>query len=327
MLGQMLSGWPEIALYRWNDPPAGEHREQAGKVGIDADAAGGDDGVVVGDAEHPLVEAPVAGTAEGHAVADVVVLRFAPGHDVGRLHHRVAVGGDDTDAAQGAAVVVGRGHHLAEGLVAHVGAVVVRLHDLLHQRQVGLLLQYPAVVEGLPIDDRLLPQQHRRLLRETGKEQRFPQRLPPFPALDDPKQPVVQLGAQGIFAQVADGGGVVDHRIGDGFARLGDQLPERFAGEAGEGKGDAAGLAQRHDPPPVEVEQLVQLHQIAADGDEGGSDDAAVHQVQHRQEQQRLVRRLAPGGLGPDRAGGAGEGREEFEGGGERGHGYDFLDI
>lgn len=45
--------------------------------------------------------------------------------------------------------------------------------------------------------------------------------------------------------------------------------------------------------------------------------NGAVYQVQHRQEEQRLVRRLALGGLGPDRAGGAGEGGEEFEVGGD----------
>lgn len=72
----------------------------------------------------------------------------------------------------------------------------------------------------------------------------------------------------------------------------GDQLPDRFAGETGERKGEAAGLPQRHDPPPVEVKQLVQFHQIVAHGDERCDDDAAMHQVQHRQEQQRLVRRL-----------------------------------
>ena len=54
----------------------------------------------------------------------------------------------------------------------------------------------------------------------------------------------------------------------DGRARLRDQLSERFPVETGEGEGDAAGLAKGDDPPPVEVEQLVQFHQIAADGDE-----------------------------------------------------------
>lgn len=255
----------------------------------------------------------MAGAAEGHAVADVIILALTPRHDVGRLHHRVAVGGDDADAAQGAAVVIGSGHHLAECLVPYHRPVVVRFDDLLHQRQVGLLLQHLAIVERLPVDDRLLPELRRRLFREAGEEQRFPQRLPPLPALHDPEQPLVQFGAEGVLAQVADRRGVVDHRIGDGLARLWDQLPERLAGKSGKGKGDAAGLPQRNDPPPVEVEQLVQLHQIAADVDERRCDYAPMHQVQHRQEQQRLVRRLALGGLGPDRAGGAGEGGEIFD--------------
>jgi hypothetical protein len=94
---------------------------------------------------------------------------------------------------------------------------------------------------------------------------------------------------QGMFAQVGDGGGVVDDRRGDGRARLWHQLPERFPVETGEGKGDAAGLAEEDDPPPVEVEQLVQLHQIAADGNERRGDNAPMHQVQHRQQQERLV--------------------------------------
>lgn len=91
-------------------------------------------------------------------------------------------------------------------------------------------------------------------------------------------------------------------------------------GEAEEGESGAGGLSQWHGPPPVEVEQLVQFHQVAADGDERGGDDAAMHQVQKHQEQQRLVWRLAFGGLAPDRAGATGEGGEEFEGGGEVGY-------
>jgi len=74
------------------------------------------------------------------------------------------------------------------------------------------------------------------------------------------------------------------------------------------------------DPPPVEVEQLVQFHQIAADIHERRGDDAPMHQVQHRKQQERLVRRLAFGGLGPRRAGGAVEGGEVFYGGSEIDH-------
>mgnify|MGYP000870774342 CR=1 FL=1 len=76
MFGEILLSRPELALSRGNDPPAGEHREQAGEVGVDTDGAGGDDGVVVGDTEHPEIESPVTGPAKGHAVADVIVFTF-----------------------------------------------------------------------------------------------------------------------------------------------------------------------------------------------------------------------------------------------------------
>lgn len=164
VFGQILAGWVFVPVCRRDDPPAREGSEQAGKVGIDADATGGDDGVAVGDAKHPLVEAPVAEAAECHAVADIVVLTLAPRHDVGCLHHRMTVGSNDADAAQGAAMVVGRGHHLAERLVPHRRPVVLRLNDLLYQRQMGLFLQHPAVVERFSVYDRLLSQLRCRLL-------------------------------------------------------------------------------------------------------------------------------------------------------------------
>ncbi len=46
------------------------------------------------------------------------------------------------------------------------------------------------------------------------------------------------------------------------------------------GEGDAAGLAKGDDPPPVKIEQLVQLHQIAGDGNERCSNDTTVYQIQ-----------------------------------------------
>ena len=262
----------------------------------------------------------MAELAQGHAVADVIVLASAPWDDMGGIHYRVLFRCNDPHPAQGAAVVVGLDHDAAKALVAGRRAVVVRLDDLLDQRQVGFFLQQPAVVERLPVDNRLLPQQRSCLWRETGLQQRFPKGLSPLSTLHDPEQPLVQLCSQGMFAQVGDGGGVVDDCRCDGRARLRHQLPERFPVEAGEGKGDAAGLAEGDDPPPVEVEQLIQFHQIAADGNERRCYDATMHQVQHRHQQERLVRGLALGGLGPGRAGGAVEGGEVFDAGGEVGH-------
>jgi hypothetical protein len=63
-----------------------------------------------------------------------------------------------------------------------------------------------------------------------------------------------------VIAQAGNGGGVVDDRRSNGRARLRHQFPERFPVETGEWKRDAAGLAQRDDPQPVEVEQLVKLN-------------------------------------------------------------------
>lgn len=99
-----------------------------------------------------------------------------------------------------------------------------------------------------------------------------------------------------------------------------NQLPEWFSVETGEGKGNAAGLAQRDNAPPVEVEQFVQLQQIAGDVDKRRVDHSAMHQVQHRQQQDRLMRGLAFGGFSPDRAGGAVEGGEVGDGGGQFSH-------
>ena len=95
VFGQILASRPDIPVYRRNDTAAGEGHEEARHVGIGGDLAGGDDGVAVGHPHHPLVEGPVAELAEGHAVADVVVLAFAPGDDVGGIHHGVLFRGDD----------------------------------------------------------------------------------------------------------------------------------------------------------------------------------------------------------------------------------------
>ena len=236
---------------------------------------------------------------------------------MGSIYNSVLFRCDDPHPAEGAAVVVGFYYDTAEALVSGGRTVVVGLYDLLHQRQVGFLLQQLAVVEGLAVDDRLLPQQRRCFGREAGLQQCFPQRLAPLPALHDKEQSFVQFCAQGVLAKVGDRGGVVDYCRGDGCTRLWHQFPKGFAVESGEGKGDAAGLAEGDDPPPIEVEQLVQLHQIAGHGDERRGDDAAMHQIQHRQQQERLVWSLAFGGLGPGWAGGAVEGGEVFEGGGE----------
>ena len=73
--------------------------------------------------------------------------------------------------------------------------------------------------------------------------------------------------------------------------------------QAGEGKGDAAGLSERDDAPPVEVEEFVEFGQIAGDGDEGRGNDAPRDQIEDRQQQDRLVRGLSFAGRGEDSIG------------------------
>ena len=74
--------------------------------------------VIVGHADHAVVEGPVAEFAKRHAVADVVVFAFAPGHDVGGTHDSVLFGSDDAHAAKGAAVIVGLDHDAMKTLVS-----------------------------------------------------------------------------------------------------------------------------------------------------------------------------------------------------------------
>ena len=119
VLGQVLRRRPEIAVGRRDDAAAGEGEEKTGGVGIEADLARGDDVVIVGDAQHPFVESPVTELAEGHAVADVVILGFAPADDMGGIDDGVPFRGDDPHAAEGATVVVGGDNDAAEGLITN----------------------------------------------------------------------------------------------------------------------------------------------------------------------------------------------------------------
>ncbi len=141
MVGQILASRPLIPVYRRNDTTARESLEEAGDVGIGGDLAGGDDGVGVRHPHHPLVKGPVTELAQGHAVADVVVLAPAPGDDMGGIHHGVLFRRDDPHPAEGAAVVIGLHHNAAKALITGCGAVVVRLDDFLHQRQMGFFFQ------------------------------------------------------------------------------------------------------------------------------------------------------------------------------------------
>jgi len=56
-----------------------------GDVAIGSERFGGDDLIVVRDAEQPFVKSPMAESAEGQAVARVVIVADGPGNFVEQL--------------------------------------------------------------------------------------------------------------------------------------------------------------------------------------------------------------------------------------------------
>jgi len=131
---------PESRILWRDDCPAGQRLQRACKVWGKPDGCRSDNLVVGGHPQHPLIKSPVTQPAECHTVADVVITALTPRHDMGSFNNRMPFWGDNSYAAQGTAVVVGRSHNLTEPLVTHRWPVVVRLDDLFHQRHVGLLL-------------------------------------------------------------------------------------------------------------------------------------------------------------------------------------------
>ena len=167
----------------------------------------------------------------------------------------------------------------------------------------ALLLQFQTVAVGLGIDTGLLFQQPPCLVRKAGTEQCLAQSVAACGLLHGPKKIFVQAGAEGDGAQLADRADVIDRGRDHLISRQRHQFPERFVVQAGKGKGDAAGLSEGDDAPPVEVEEFVEFGQIAGDGDEGCGDDATRDQIKDRQQQDRLVRDLSFAGRGEDGVG------------------------
>lgn len=168
MIGKIIRCRPMIAVGRWDNPPARQGPQQAREVGIGADGAGGDDRVVFGDTEHSFVEAPMTGFAECHAVANIVVMAFAPRNDMGCLNNRMAIRCDNADTAQGAPMIVRADNYSSKALVPSRGLELCCLDDLLYQRQMSFLLQNLTVVKSIPVDHRLFPQRNLDLRREAG---------------------------------------------------------------------------------------------------------------------------------------------------------------
>ena len=118
MPSQILQRWVVAIPFRQDHRPVRKLLDMPRQVAIPCYRAGDDDSVVVVEAHQTAVEGPVAELAQGQAVGGAVVVGDGPVLDVGGVHHRAAVRGDDAYAAQGAAVVVDFDDDPAESLVA-----------------------------------------------------------------------------------------------------------------------------------------------------------------------------------------------------------------
>ena len=91
-------------------------------------------------------------------------------------------------------------------------------------------------------------------------------------------------------------------------ARLGQEMPEAAGAQVKEGQGHAAAPLGQHDIPissaiclclPALSKGGKGLAQLGGDLDQVGCEPALGEQVQHREQQKRLVRNLAAGGKDP----------------------------
>lgn len=82
---------PQRCFHRLEDRSLVEGEQVAGDVAIGSERFGGDDLVVLGDAEQPFIKGPVTEPAEGQAVARVVIVTDRPGNDMRSVDHSVTV--------------------------------------------------------------------------------------------------------------------------------------------------------------------------------------------------------------------------------------------
>ncbi len=112
---------PQRCFHRLEDRSLVEGEQVAGNVAIGGERFGGDDLVLVGDAEQPFVKGPVTEPAEGQAVARVVIVTDRPGNDMGGVDCGVTVRCTHTDTAKGATVGIGGDYGATKALIADGG--------------------------------------------------------------------------------------------------------------------------------------------------------------------------------------------------------------
>ncbi len=115
--GEAFRGRAQVLVGRKDHVAAGQGGEETRGVGGGGYPPRHNDDKGIGNPHHAVIEGPVTELAQGHAVANVIVAAFAPGDDMGGIHHRMPLRRDDPNPAQGAAMFISLDHHPAEALV------------------------------------------------------------------------------------------------------------------------------------------------------------------------------------------------------------------
>ena len=110
---------PVTLFFRLEDGAIHQCQHVSRHVAVDTHSIGNQHFVCFAHAHQPFVEGPVAQPAQAQTVGGQVVMTFAPGNDVGGLHHGVPFRRAHADSAQGAAVIVEVENRPAEALVTN----------------------------------------------------------------------------------------------------------------------------------------------------------------------------------------------------------------
>ena len=154
--GQVLRVRPETFLFRLEDRPVHEGQGVAEDVAVGPDGCGDEHFILFSHAHQSPVETPVAQLAQRHAVGGPVVVAFAPGLDVGRIHGRVPFRRDHPQAAQRAPMLVQGDDGLSEPLVPGFPLAFIFRFFSEKRLLLGHLQYLSAVSKGLEVDDALL---------------------------------------------------------------------------------------------------------------------------------------------------------------------------
>lgn len=264
--------------FRQDHGPVRKLLDMSGEVAVPCYRTGDNDAVVIVETNQPTVEGPVAELAQGQAVGGAVIKGDGPVLDVGGVHHGTAVRGDDADAAQGAAVVVNFDDDPAERLVAD---------GFFHGFFVGRR-SFPEEFGGIIEGRNLGIGQVEKGFFQRGDEAATDQSQSSSCTVDGVLQSFENILVQrreGIsLSHVLPRGRL---RGGQGLAGERVQGPETVRLQVEEGQVDARAQAIGQDGVPVEHERV---SQVLVGHDPVFRDPVCLHEVQHCQEQERLVR-------------------------------------